>query len=99
LISLKAAQQAKRATSTFMDALRTALPGITETHKPGRPLVESEEEWLVIHDPNHEPVRMDWHCPTCTMVWCPGGGCQICEDDYFTCCWGNCGSGGNGCCP
>ena len=99
MISLKAAQQAAATTFKVIDAVRTALPGVEESRRSRKPLVESDAEWLVIHDPTHQPVRMDFHCPQCTLISCPGGGCNFCADDYFECCWGNCGAGGNGCCP
>lgn len=59
-------------------------PFIGDTRFPARPLVPADREWQVFHDPQHEPVRMDVHCPSCAVWNC--GSCTICIDDYFVCC-------------
>lgn len=93
---LSVIERGRRTTSILMQALRIEMPpSVGETRAPAEPLIASDDEWLVIHDPKHSPIRMDVHCPQCVVYNC--GWCQYCEDDYFQCCTSTCASGACAC--
>lgn len=82
----------KRKRGSLLKAATTIVrPFIGDTRHPAKPLVAGDPEWLVFHDPSHEPIRMDVHCPSCGVWNC--GCCSWCEDDYFQCCWTTCSTG------
>jgi hypothetical protein len=88
-MSVLAPEESKH--SWLIEAATTIVrPFIGDTRRPAQPLVHAEQEWQVLHDPAHEPVRMDSHCPSCGTWSC--GWCSYCFDDYFVCCWNTCPS-------